>query len=200
MPLLEGGDAMAPAQRIQNICLKPKQEWDAIAGEPTSTPDLLKNYALPLAAIGAVAGFIGNTFVGRDAPIGSGLVAAILSMAISLGAVYAIARIIDAFAPRFGGEKNAPQAFKVAVYSATPLWVAGVLAIVPTLGRLVWLAFFYSLYVLYLGLQRLMKSPPEKVLGYTAAIGGCWLAILVVEISVIGSFLGEGVVALSGIR
>jgi hypothetical protein len=191
---------MAPAQRIQNICLKPKQEWDVIAGEPSSTADLLKNYALPLAAIGAVAGFIGNTFVGRIAPIGSGLIGAVLWLGMSLGAVYAIARIIDAFAPKFGGQKNAGQALKVAVYSATPVWVAGVLAIVPTLGRLVWLAFFYGLYVLYLGLQRLMKSPPEKVLGYTAAIGGCWVAILVVEISLIGSFLVDGMVGPTGIR
>jgi hypothetical protein len=200
MPVREGGDAMAPGQRIQNICLKPKQEWDAIAGEPTSTADLLKNYALPLAAIGAVAGFIGNTFVGRNTPIASGLLGAILSLAISIGAVYALALIIDALAPRFGGQKNPAQALKVAVYSATPLWVAGVLAVVPGLGRLIWLAFFYGLYVLYLGLQRLMKAPPEKVLGYTAAIGGCWLAILVVEVSVIGSFLGDTVVAVSGIR
>jgi hypothetical protein len=191
---------MAPAQRIQNICLKPKQEWDVIAAEATSTGDLLKNYALPLASIGAIAGFIGNTFVGRIAPIGSGLLGAILWLGISLGAVYAIARIIDAFAPKFGGEKNAAQALKVAVYSATPVWVAGILALVPTLGRLVWLAFFYGLYVLYLGLQRLMKSPPEKVLGYTVAIGACWVAILIVEVSVLGSFLVEGVVASSGIR
>src|SRR6478609_9236468 len=117
---------MTPVQRIQNICLKPKQEWEVIAGEPSSTADLLKNYALPLAAIGAVAGFIGNTFVGRIAPIGSGLIGAVLWMGISLGAVYAIALIIDAFAPKFGGEKNFAQALKVSVYSATPLWLAGV--------------------------------------------------------------------------
>jgi hypothetical protein len=186
---------MAPGQRIKNICLKPKQEWDVIAGEPSSTADLLKNYALPLAAIGAVAGFIGNTFVGRIAPIGSGLIGAVLWMGISLGAVYAIALIIDAFAPKFGGEKNFAQALKVSVYSATPLWLAGVLALVPTLGRLIWLAFFYGLYVLYLGLQRLMKSTPEKVLGYTAAIGGCWVAILIVQ-----SVMVDGMVAPSGIR
>ena len=177
---------MAPVQRVQNICLKPKQEWDVIAGESSSTVDLLKNYALPLAGISAVAGFIGAVFVGRSVPIGSGLVSAVLWLGISLGAVYALARIIDALAPNFGGEKNSAQALKVAVYSATPMWVVSVLAIVPALGRLMWLGFFYGLYLLYLGLQRLMKSPPEKVLGYTAAIAGCWVGIIIVESFVIG--------------
>ena len=34
---------MALVQRVQNICLKPKQEWDVIAGETSSAADLLKN-------------------------------------------------------------------------------------------------------------------------------------------------------------
>ena len=105
---------MAPVQRIQNICLKPKQEWDVIAGESSSTADLLKNYALPVAAIGAVAGFIGSAFVGRYMPIASALVSAVLWLGISIAAAYAIAQIIDALAPNFGGEKNRAQALKVA--------------------------------------------------------------------------------------
>jgi hypothetical protein len=177
---------MVPVQRIQNICLKPKQEWDVIAGETTSTADLLKNYALPVAAIGAVAGFIGSAFVGRYVPIASALVSAVLWLGISIAAVYAIGQIIDALAPNFGAEKNKAQALKVAVYAATPMWVAAALAIIPVLGRLMWLGFFYGLYVLYLGLQRLMKSPPEKALGYTAAIAGCWVAVGLVASFIVG--------------
>ena len=45
--------------RVKAIILKPQQEWDAIARESLPTADLIKGYALPLAAIGAVAGFIG---------------------------------------------------------------------------------------------------------------------------------------------
>jgi hypothetical protein len=181
---------MAPVQRIQNICLRPKQEWDVIAGETTSAADLLKNYALPLVAIDAVAAFIGRTFVGRYVPIGSGLIGAALAIGLSLAAVYAVAMFIDAFAPKFGGERSMPQALKVAVYSATPVWVAGVLTVVPSFGAVVWLAFVYSIYTLFLGLQKLMRSPAEKVLGYTAAIAGCWLGILIVVVLIVGSATG----------
>src|SRR5262245_51686567 len=121
---------MAIVQRIKSICLKPKDEWQVIATETSSTADLLKNYALPLAAIGAVAGFIGMSFVGITipligtvrTPIGSGLVGAIVRLGLSLGGVYILALIIDALAPKFGGEKNSAQALKVAVYSFTPGW------------------------------------------------------------------------------
>ncbi len=81
-----------------------------------------------------------------------------------------LAFIINALAPSFGGEKNTIQAWKVAVYSYTPAWVAGVLQIIPLLSPLAILGALYGLYLLYLGLPRLMKSPADKALGYTVVV------------------------------
>ena len=158
---------MALVHRVQNICLKPKQEWEVIAGETSSTADLLKNYALPLAAIGAVAGFIGLSFIGMSVPflgtyrvpMVTGLVSGAVGLAIQLASVFVLGLIIDALAPKFGGEKNSAQALKVAVYSFTPGWAVSVVRILPSLGILAGLASLYGIYVLYLGLPRLMKSP-----------------------------------------
>ena len=50
--------------------------------------------------------------------------------------VLILAFIIDALAPTFGAQKNRSQALKVAVYSYTPAWIAGVLNILPALGVL----------------------------------------------------------------
>jgi hypothetical protein len=56
---------------------------------------------------------------------------------------------------------------KLAVYSMTPAWVAGVLYIIPALGILVLLASLYGLYILYLGFATpLMETPKEKVMTY----------------------------------
>jgi hypothetical protein len=55
---------------------------------------------------------------------------------------------------------------KLAVYPYTALWIAGILNIVPILGILATLAGLYGLYILYLGLPKLMKSPPDKTVGY----------------------------------
>ena len=45
---------------------------------------------------------------------------------LALVGVYVIALIIDALAPSFGGTKDSLKAFKVAAYSATAAWVAGI--------------------------------------------------------------------------
>ena len=189
---------MNPVQRIQNICLKPKQEWDVIAGETTSTADLLKNYALPLAAIGAVAGFIGGSFVGVSilfvgtyrTPIGMGLAGAITLLVLAIVAVYVLSLIINALAPKFGGERSASQALKLAVYSFTPAWLAGVLRIVPLLGVLIFFAALYSIYVLYLGVPRLMKSPQDQAVAYTAVVVVCAMVLGFIVFAMAGLFLG----------
>ena len=61
---------MALIDRIKNICITPKTEWPVIAGETTSTSSLMTGYVMPLAAIGAVAGFIGSSLIGRGAIFG----------------------------------------------------------------------------------------------------------------------------------
>jgi len=201
---------MALVQRVQNICLKPKQEWEVIAGETTSTTDLLKNYALPLAAIGAVAGFIGLSFIGMSFPFAyrvpmvTGLVSAAVGLAIQLAAVFVLGLIIDALAPKFGGEKNSAQALKVAVYSFTPGWAVSVVRILPSLGILAALASLYGIYVLYLGLPRLMKSPQETAVTYTLVVVACGIGILIVASLISGAIVGAGAMATgalpSGIR
>ena len=203
---------MALVQRVQNICLKPKQEWEVIAGETSSTADLLKNYALPLAAIGAVAGFIGLSFIGMSVPflgtyrvpMVTGLVSAAVGLAIQLASVFVLGLIIDALAPKFGGEKNSAQALKVAVYSFTPGWAVSVVRVLPSLGILAGLASLYGIYVLYLGLPRLMKSPQEKAVTYTLVVVACGIGIFLVAGLISGAIVGAGAMATgalpSGIR
>jgi hypothetical protein len=197
---------MAIVDRIKGICLKPKDEWQVIAGETSTTQDLLKNYALPLAAIGAVAGFIGNTFVGHSVwgvtvrtPVVMGLVSAAIAIALSLGVAYILSIIVSELAPKFGAEKNRSQALKVVVYSMTPGWVAGVLGIIPALGILGLVAMFYGIYILYLGLLNVMKSPPDKAVTYTVIVVLCGLGLMIVVRLIVGSIAAAGMVATGGL-
>ncbi|HEV8613124.1 MAG TPA: YIP1 family protein, partial [Gemmatimonadales bacterium] len=98
-----------------------------------------------------------------------------------------LALIIDALAPSFGGQKNPIQALKVAVYSSTAAWLAGIFAIIPSLGVLGILGL-YSLYLLYLGLPILMKAPQDKAIGYTLVVVIVGIVIFVV-IGVVASRL-----------
>ena len=72
-----------------------------------------------------------------------------------------LALIIDALAPTFNGTKNQIQALKVAAYCSTASWMAGIFALIPGL-RFFGILGLYSLYLLYLGLPVLMKSPQGK--------------------------------------
>ena len=76
--------------------------------------------------------------------------------------VYAMAIIIDGLAPTFSGQKNQQNAMKLAVYSMTPAWLAGVFALIPGLGFLRLLALLYGVYLFWLGLPILMRPPPDR--------------------------------------
>ena len=131
-------------ERAKNICLTPTTEWPVIAGEQTSAGALVTGYVAPLAAIGAVAGFLGGSLIGRTVPfigtyrmpVVSGVALAVFSFVMAIVGIFILSLIINALAPSFGGQKDSAQAFKVAVYSYTPAWVAGVLQILPLLGLL----------------------------------------------------------------
>jgi hypothetical protein len=194
---------MPLVQRVQNICLKPKQEWDVIAGEASSTADLLKSYALPLAGLAAIARFIGVSIVGISTdtfsharvPVGTGLAFAIVELGSQIAAAFVLSLAINELAPKFGAEKNAAQALKAAVYSFTPVWVAGILQILPALGALSFLVSLYGIYLAYLGVPRLMKSATDRTVPYTAAVVGCAIGILLITRWIAGAIVGAGLMA-----
>jgi hypothetical protein len=164
--------------RAKNIILQPKAEWAVISTEPHTVQDLYTGYVMILAAIPAVATFIGYSIVGVSGvlmgagyrwPITAGITHMILQYVLNLGWVYVLALIIDALAPNFGGEKNFMQALKVAAFSPTAAWLAGIFSILPMLGILGILGL-YSLYLLYVGLPMLMKTPEEKAVPYVVVV------------------------------
>jgi hypothetical protein len=202
-----GEKRMSIVDRIKNICLTPNAEWPVIANETSSTGSLITGYVAPLAAVAAVAGFIGATMVGMNTflfgtyrtPITLGVVAAVWSVIGAIIGVLVVGFIINALAPTFGGQQDSARAMKVAVYSFTPAWVAGVLRIIPALGILAILGAFYGFYLLYLGLPALMKAPKEKAAGYTVVtIIGAFVVMFIV--SIVGAGIaGAGMVASGGI-
>ncbi|MGH8573285.1 MAG: Yip1 family protein [Gammaproteobacteria bacterium] len=168
---------MGLADRVKKILLTPKTEWQVIDGEVITTADLYKGYIIPLAAIGPIASAIGSSVFGLPVPfvgtirqpIGQAITGAVVSYVLMLVGIFVLGLIIDALAPTFGGTRSQIQGLKVAAYSATASWLAGIFGLIPALA-LLGLLGLYSFYLLYLGLPVLMKSPPEKALGYTAVV------------------------------
>jgi hypothetical protein len=171
--------------RVKNILLTPKTEWDVIAAETTPTQQLIVGYVLPLAAIAAIAGFIGSFFLlgtfGFTGILIWGLVAMVVRIVMAVVAVFVVGFVIDALAPSFGGQKNQAQSLKVAAYSFTAGWVGGIFNIIPFIGWLVaLLAALYGLYLLYLGLPKLMHNPEDKTIGYTVVVVLITIVVMVI--------------------
>ena len=178
--------------RVKGIIMQPKSEWHVIDGEATSVGELYMGYIIPLAAIPPIAGFIGLSLLGFGmfrVPIGLGIEAAVTRYILGLVGVYVLALIIDGLAPSFGGQKNQVQALKVAAYSSTAAWLAGIFAIIPMLSFLGILGL-YSLYLLFLGLPIVMKSPADKALPYTVIVIICAIVIFMMIGAIAGRFMG----------
>lgn len=173
-PASRGEDTKPLTERAKGIIVNPKQEWQRIDAEPASIGGIYASYVMILAAIGPIALVLGTLVFGYPSMFGityhpsAGAVigGAVLNYVLTLIGVYVLALIIQALAPTFDGVKDRLKAFKVAAYSATAAWLAGIFNLIPALSFLGILGL-YSLYLLYLGLPRLMRAPESKALGYT---------------------------------
>ena len=180
-------------ERAKNIVLQPSREWKVIEAEPHTVQGLYTQYVMILAAIPAVCGFIGLSLIGIGVfgatyrvPIASGVAHMVVSYVLSLGSVYVLALLIDALAPSFGAQKNLIQAMKVAAFTPTAGWLAGVFSIIPSLGIIGALLGLWSLYLLYTGLPILMKPPAEKAVPYVVVV----IIAAIVIFVVIGALVG----------
>jgi len=166
------------AQRAKEVLLKPRDTFEVIKTETVTSRDLILNYLAPLAVIPAVASIIGMSAVGIRIsimgtfriPLINSFSSAVLQYILTLIGIYILGIIINALAPSFSGKKNEIQALKIAVFSATPGLVVGILYILPVLGILVVIAGLYGFYLLYLAIPIMMECPPEKALGYTIVV------------------------------
>jgi hypothetical protein len=199
---------MALVDRVKNILLSPRTEWPVIDAEPATVASLYTGYIMPLALIPVVCQAIGMSLIGFSipfvgghykSPLGSALMSAAVMYCFALIGVFIISLVVDALAPSFGGTKNSVQALKVVAYAYTASWVGGIFSLLPALS---WVALFfglYSLYLLYLGLPVLMKSPQDKAVGYTVVVIICSIVITAIILYAVASLgFGMGAGAMTG--
>ena len=160
--------------RAKAILMTPRQEWQVIDVEPLDVRQLLTGYVLPLAAIGPIATAIGLSLFGFGGlfrmSFGSAIMHAVVTFIFAVIGVFVLAWIINALAPSFGATQSMPHAIKLAAYSSTAAWVAGIFGIIPALGILALIGGIYSLYLCFVGLPILMKSPADKTMTYFVVI------------------------------
>jgi hypothetical protein len=170
---------------VKAILVDPMAAWAQIEKDVGDPALLLRRYVAALALIPPLAGFAGATLIGVVTPSGAiaraslfnGAAGAIFGYVMSCATVLVLGLIINLSAPLFGGRRNFNNAFKLAVYSFTPIWMAGIFLVLPGLHFLV-LVGCYGAYLLWLGLPWLTKTPEDQSANFAAVIIASALGLL----------------------
>lgn len=154
-------------ERAKNIITTPKTEWLVIETETATPGSLLSSYVLPMAIISS----LGTLFRGLLWAGTWGLQYYLISVCISFISIivtfFISAYVVDMLAPSFNSEKNINRSAQLVAYSNTPTWIAGLLSFIPVLGWVIVIAgWIYSVYLMYLGIGPLKKTPEDKKIIY----------------------------------
>ncbi len=185
---------LATLARIRHLLLDPRGEWPLIAAEPADARALAA-YVAMLAAIPALCGFIGALMTGMEVSAGTiraplPLIAtkAVISFLLSFVIVLLTALAVEALAPLFGARRHFAGGLKLAVYSFTPVWLVGVVLLVPPL-RFLSILGLYALRLLWTGLPVLKGVRRRQALVYAVAVATAAFAITLVMAAVQGALL-----------
>jgi len=161
--------------RAKNILISPKNEWHVIKDEPTTCKQVITGYvavlaAIPLAisAIESIVFGLGVKHSDRFASIGSLFMGYALWYVMIVVDIIIFGAIISVFVTPGGSRQDGRAGIKVAAYSATPLFLVGIVVSIPGMGWLAYGAVLYCVYLLYLGIRILLDMEHSKAAWYAA--------------------------------
>jgi hypothetical protein len=189
---------MAMLQHTVGVFTNPDRAWQRIRDERHSYLKVYLVHTPLLALIPVIAAWFGVTQVGWS--IGNGAVVRLTpesALWLCVGAyfaqlavIYALGEYIQWMSRSFGvsGDKTQRRygSMAMAVYSAAPLMVAGIVLVYPHLW-LVATAFMiagaYSVYLVYEGIPILMNIPKERGFIYSSSVVTVALVLAVVVLA-----------------
>ena len=170
--------------RAKNMITNPRVEWNVVAAEQPNINQIIMQYVLPLTLLGAIAAFIGYGLIGFSmlglhvGGISWGIYYAINKIILGLLSVFITAWVVDLLAPSFASEKDFGRSLQLVAYGSTPALIAALFAILPFLAGILAIAgAIYSVYLWYLGLGPIKKTPEDKKVVYLLVT---FLALIVV--------------------
>ncbi|WP_213879939.1 Yip1 family protein [Pseudomonas sp. dw_358] len=190
---------------VVGLFTHPDQEWQHIRGEKEeSLGHLYLTHTLILAAVPAIAAYIGTTHLGwmigdRTALVltaDNALWMALMSYAAMLGGVAVMGMFIHWMARTYDAKPSMPRCVAFATYTATPLFIGGLAALYPHLwlGMLVGSASIcYTVYLLYVGLPTFMSVGREEGFLFASSVLAVGLVVLVAIIALTVIIWGLGV-------
>jgi hypothetical protein len=179
-------------ERVKNILITPKTEWEVINGETATPGSLFTGYVLPLAIVAAIGGVLKYFLFAGSLGLGIKfmVVTAIIAFIASILSFYLTTYIVDMLAPSFGSEKNLGKSAQLVAYSGTPSYIGGLLSFIPIIGWLISIAaWIYGVYLMYLGIGPLKKTPEDKKIVYMLVAFVIMIAIYFIIVAVLGGIM-----------
>jgi ABC-type multidrug transport system permease subunit len=155
--------------------------------ETSDKNEVINKYALPLIILGAVSKFIGQIFYSFH----NALMSAVIVFVTGFAVMYISAFVINELAPSFGSRKDINAAFKLVVYSSTASYIAAIIANLHISLVFVGLFGLYSIYLIWVGITPIMKTPENKKIGYVVVYVLLLLVISIVFEFILRSVLGD---------
>ena len=190
-------------KHIVGLFTNPKREWEAIRDDKCTMGKCYAMHVLILAAIPAVSGFIGTTQIGWQIGAGdpiklttqSALIIALLYYLAMLVGVFSMGWMIHWMGNTYGTDASLSQSVVLAAYTATPLFLIGIMELYPVL----WLnmviglpALAYTVYLLYTGLPIMMGVSEDRGFLFSSAVLAVGLVAFVALLVVTALLWGFG--------
>ncbi|MEJ7611532.1 MAG: Yip1 family protein [Ferruginibacter sp.] len=179
-------------ERVKNILITPKTEWEVIDNETATVSSLFTSFVLPMAIVSSLGGVIRYFMYSGTYSWGMKylIIGIIISFITALATYYLTTIIVDKLASNFGSEQNMGKSAQLVAYSGTPTYIAGLLAFIPVIGWLISIAaWVYGVYLMYLGIGPLKKTPEDKKVVYILVSYVIMIAIYFIIASVLGGIL-----------
>jgi len=189
-------------QHIIGLFTDPTNQWEKIREQYKSRSGGI-GFIFVLAAIPAISGYIGTTQVGWRIGVGdpvkitgdSAVMIAIIFYVAMIVGVFTIGWMIHLLGKAYEVERPLPLCLALAAYTATPLFLIGVMEVYPLLllNMLLGLpALAYTVYLLYSGLPIMMEIPAERGFLYSSAVLAVGLVALVALLAMTALLWGMG--------
>ncbi len=189
---------------VKGLLTDPLTEWEVIRNEDSSITHLYRRYVMLVGAIAPICALIGTTTIGWKIGVGEPVrltVTSAIQMSLVfylaiLVATFCIGKMIHWMAQTYGADQPLHLCIALAGYTATPLFLVGLIQLIPTL----WLNFLvglpalaYTVYLLYAGVPIVMQIPRERGYLFSTSILAVGLVTLVGLLAVMAGLWGVGI-------
>lgn len=173
------------------ILLSPTEEWKKIQAVECSIGKCYCGYVFIMAAIAPISGYFGTTMFGwqigaREAvklSPDSALIIAIAYYFVMLVGVFSMGLMIQWMAKTYGAVQSLSRCVRLAAFTATPLFLVGIVELFPIL----WLNFVlglpalaYSVKLLYTGVPIMMEIDDERGFLFSSSILAVGMVALII--------------------